>query len=68
MLKGAKMDLKSLKSSDIPKIRKELLEKQGFKCAICGKNISESDRITLDHQHKLKKSDENGPNGDYKCI
>ena len=31
------MDLKSLKSSDIPKIRKELLEKQGFKCAICGK-------------------------------
>ena len=41
MLKGAKMDLKSLKSSDIPKIRKELLEKQGFKCAICGKNISE---------------------------
>ena len=62
------MDLKSLKSSDIPKIRKELLEKQGFKCAICGRNISESDRITLDHQHKLKKSDENGPNGDYKCI
>ena len=57
------MDLKSLKSSDIPKIRKELLEKQGFKCATCGKNISESDRITLDHQHKLKKSDENGIDG-----
>lgn len=43
------MDLKSLKSSDIPKIRKELLEKQGFKCAICGRNITENDRITLDH-------------------
>ena len=63
-LNGLKMDLKELKNSDIPEIRSEILKDQGYKCAICGKEISENDRITLDHQHKNKKSDENGINGD----
>lgn len=56
--------LKNLKSSDVPNIRREILKEQGYKCPLCGKTITESDRITLDHQHKNKKSDENGPNGD----
>lgn len=58
------MMLKNLKSSDVPNIRREILKEQGYKCPLCGKTITESDRITLDHQHKNKKSDENGPNGD----
>ena len=58
------MELKELKSSEISEIRKIILEEQNFKCAICGKDITLEDRITLDHQHKNKKSDENGPNGD----
>lgn len=58
------MMLKILKSSDVPNVRREILEYQGYKCPLCGKSITESDRITLDHQHKNKKSDENGPNGD----
>ena len=55
----------NLKNSEIPKIRKQILEKQNFTCPLCGKHIEETDRITLDRQHKNKKSD---PNGDYKCI
>lgn len=59
------MELKELKSSEIPEIRKIILEEQNFKCAICGKDITLEDRITLDHQHKNKKTD---TNDDYKCI
>jgi len=56
-------NLKNLKTKDIPLIRKQILEEQGYKCPLCGKTISENDRITLDHQHKYRKSDENGVDG-----
>ena len=55
----------NLKNSEIPKLRKQILEEQNFTCPLCGKHIEESDRITLDHQHKIRKTD---PNDDYKCI
>lgn len=55
--------MRNLKTSEIPKIRKQILEEQNFTCPLCGKHIEESDRITLDHQHKNKKSDPNGVNG-----
>lgn len=44
----------NLKNSEIPKIRKQILEEQNFTCPLCGKHIEETDRITLDHQHKNK--------------
>ena len=53
----------NLKSSDIPKIRSEILKEQNYTCPLCGKHITEQDRITLDHQHKQRKSDNNGENG-----
>ena len=56
-------NLQNLKTKDIPLIRKQILEEQGYKCPLCGKTISENDRITLDHQHKYRKSDENGVDG-----
>ena len=53
----------NLKNSEIPKIRKQILEEQNFTCPLCGKHIEETDRITLDHQHKIRKSDPNGIDG-----
>ena len=54
-------ELKQLKSSEIKSFRKSLLEKQNFKCAICGKALSENDAgISLDHQHRLNKNQEIG--------
>ena len=53
----------NLKNSEIPKLRKQILEEQNFTCPLCGKHIEESDRITLDHQHKIRKTDPNGVNG-----
>lgn len=57
------MELKNLHSKDIPEIRNEILQKQGNQCPLCGKRITESDRITLDHQHKYRKADVNGLDG-----
>lgn len=56
-------ELKQLKSTEIKSFRKSLLEKQNFKCAICGKEITLENSV-LDHQHKNKKADPNGINGD----
>lgn len=56
------MALIQLKTSDIKTIKKELLEKQGFKDAITGKELTE-DHAVLDHQHKLRKSQPIGEDG-----
>lgn len=55
--------MKQLKTSDIKDIRNLILEKQNFKCAICGKDISNCDGVSLDHQHKLNKSQQIGDDG-----
>ena len=52
-----------LTQSKIKDLREEILKKQNFKCAICGKEISETDGISLDHQHKISKSQEIGEDG-----
>ena len=56
-------DLIDLKSKDIKVLRLEILKEQNYICPLCKKRITEDDRITLDHQHKYKKSDENGVDG-----
>ena len=55
--------LTNLKSKDIKNIKQMILEKQGYRCAICGKEITLENSV-LDHQHKNKKADPNGINGD----
>lgn len=55
--------MRSLKQSEIKSIRLEILREQNYKCPLCGKTITETDRIALDHQHKLRKSDVNGVDG-----
>lgn len=55
--------LTNLKTKDIKTIKQMLLEKQGYRCAICGKEITLENSV-LDHQHKQRKSDKNGVNGD----
>lgn len=57
------MSFKNLKSSEIKELRNKILKEQGFICPLCGKTITENDKITLDHQHKIRKTDENGVNG-----
>ena len=52
-----------LKTKDIKTIKQMLLEKQGYRCAICGKELTLENSV-LDHQHKQRKSDKNGVNGD----
>jgi len=46
--------MKKLKNKDIAKIRDELLTKQGFKCGICGEDLSNSDNTNrhVDHNHE----------------
>lgn len=56
-------DFKQLKGTDIKTIKQMILEKQGYRCAICGKEITLENSV-LDHQHKNKKADPNGINGD----
>lgn len=58
----AQGQLRQLKQSEIKETRATILKSQGFKCAICGKTIS-VDESVLDHQHKIRKSDPNGENG-----
>ena len=55
-------ELKQLKSSEIKSFRKSLLEKQNFKCAICGKTETKLNPRThqprdlaVDHCHKTNK-------------
>ena len=40
-----------LKGKDVAGTRRSLLEKQGYKCAICGHDCSEEQAV-LDHDHK----------------
>lgn len=56
-------NLKELKSKDVKSLKQILLEKQHNRCAICGKELTLEDSV-LDHQHKNKKADKNGVNGD----
>ena len=56
------MNYIQLKTSDIKTIKRELLEKQGFKDAITGKDLDEEHSV-LDHQHKLRKSQPIGEDG-----
>lgn len=55
--------MKDLKQSEIKDLRLKILKEQDYRCPLCGKVITEDDRITLDHQHKLRKSDPNGVDG-----
>jgi hypothetical protein len=55
-------ELTQLKSSDISKVRSEILEDQHGKCALCNVEITDSTGYSLDHQHKLK-SEPCGPDG-----
>lgn len=57
-------ELYQMKSTEIKDVRTLLLEKQNYKCALCGKDLRNEDLIALDHQHKNKKADPNGVNGD----
>lgn len=52
---------KSVSSGDLNSIRQELLKLQDYKCAICGKDLSneQTNNQHVDHQH-LYKSDELG--------
>lgn len=57
-------DLRQLKSTEVKELREKILKNQGFKCAICGKTLSEDDTgISLDHQHRLNKNQEIGSDG-----
>ena len=53
-------DLIQLKACDIANYRKKLLIKQGNVCAICKLSCK---KYVLDHQHKRRKMDPNGVNG-----
>ena len=44
-------NLKQLKGSEVKELREKILENQGFKCAICGKDIRNDPGIALDHLH-----------------
>ena len=57
-------ELYQMKSTEIKDVRTLLLEKQNYKCALCGKDLRNGDLIALDHQHKNKKADPNGVNGE----
>lgn len=57
-------ELIQLKYTDIPIYRKKLLEEQGNVCAICK---LECVKYTLDHQHKRRRDDPNGVNGNG-CV
>ena len=52
-----------LKSKDVKVLREKLLEAQNNICPLCGKTIP-SDKAVLDHQHRQKKTDPIGVNGD----
>lgn len=57
-------DLRQIKSTEVKELREKILENQGFKCAICGKTLSEDDTgISLDHQHRLNKNQTLGTDG-----
>ena len=57
-------NLKQLKGTEVKELREKILENQGFKCAICGKTLSEDDAgISLDHQHRLNKNQALGTDG-----
>jgi len=50
-----------LKTSDLQRIRKELLIEQDYKCPITGLDLTESSPV--DHKHKLFKDQEIGQDG-----
>ena len=56
-------DLRQIKSTEVKELREKILENQGFKCAICGKDIRNDPGIALDHQHKLNKNQTLGTDG-----
>ena len=49
-----------VKTTEVPKIRQDLLEKQGYFCPLCGKKIEDA---VLDHQHRLRKAQTLGEDG-----
>lgn len=51
-----------LKSKDIKKVRKQLLEAQDGKCQVCGLEIPHGDDV-LDHKHRHRLSISLGENG-----
>lgn len=55
--------MKELKNSEIKELRESILKDQNYTCPLCGKHITENDRIALDHQHKIRKTDINGIDG-----
>lgn len=57
-------DFKQLKGTEVKELREKILKNQEFKCAMCGKTLSEDDTgISLDHQHRLNKNQVIGSDG-----
>ena len=54
--------LRQLTQKDIKEVRNEILKTQNFRCLLCGRTITEQEAV-LDHQHKNRKTDTNGVNG-----
>lgn len=55
--------MRQLKSSEVKELREEILKEQNYRCAICGKEVQNSDGVSLDHQHKLNKTQKIGDDG-----
>lgn len=51
------IEYKQLTAKDVPSLREEISRLQNYTCPLCGKPLGE--RVTLDHQHKYRKSDPN---------
>lgn len=58
-------ELYQLRPSEIKKARDAIAALQGGSCYVCRKPFSSDSKATpcLDHQHKRKRSDPNGPDG-----
>ena len=56
-------NLIQLKAKDVTKIRNNILREQNGCCALCIRGINATTGISLDHQHKNKKTDCNGIDG-----
>ena len=56
-----------LKQKDLPEVRKAILCEQEGKCCVCHDDLVVNGRempgTSLDHQHKRKRGDRNGPDG-----
>lgn len=56
-------DLYQLRASELKTARDAILMEQENKCFVCQEQFSSRKKPCLDHQHKRKRSDPNGPDG-----